>query len=360
MPPLRIGVNALYLIPGGVGGTEIYLHALLAALAGIDSRNQYFVFTNRETGSGLVPVQPNFHACPQPCGPRFARAHRLGADRAAAGRRPPASGRAPQPRLHRSAVYCPCPAVTVFSRFAAQAPSRALPLVRSALLASAAAASAQISTLILADSEATRADLLRYYRLPPGKVRLAALGVDPLFFGLRRAPKGFLLAVSTLHPHKGLDTLLDAYAAFRSLRPGFRLVIAGLRGFHTAALERRRDRLGLRDSVEFTGWIPRWQLYDLYARAWAFLYPSTFEGFGMPILEALAAGIPPPARISSHSRASPEKRPCNSLRAIPARCVRPCSGWLRTTPCAPAWPPRAAPRRGVLLDRHRALYPGRH
>jgi len=50
-------------------------------------------------------------------------------------------------------------------------------------------------------------------------VRLAALGVDPLFFGLRRAPERFLLAVSTLHPHKGLDTLLDAYAAFRSLRP---------------------------------------------------------------------------------------------------------------------------------------------
>ena len=284
MPPLRIGVNALYLIPGGVGGTEIYLHALLAALAGIDSRNQYFVFTNRETGSGLVPVQPNFHACPQPVRAAF-RPARIVWEQTAL---PLAAARLRLDALlnpgFTAPVYCPCPAVTVFhdlqhKRHPEHFRWFDLPFWRLLLRASA-----QISTLILADSEATRADLLRYYRLPPGKVRLAALGVDPLFFGLRRAPERFLLAVSTLHPHKGLDTLLDAYAAFRSLRPGFRLVIAGLRGFHTAALERRRDRLGLRDSVEFTGWIPRWQLYDLYARAWAFLYPSTFEGFGMPIL----------------------------------------------------------------------------
>src|SRR5260370_32659402 len=57
----RIGVNALYLIPGGVGGTEIYLRELLAALARIDTANEYFVFTNLETGEDLVPRQANFH-----------------------------------------------------------------------------------------------------------------------------------------------------------------------------------------------------------------------------------------------------------------------------------------------------------
>jgi alpha-1,3-rhamnosyl/mannosyltransferase len=53
-----------------------------------------------------------------------------------------------------------------------------------------------------------------------------------------------------------------------------------------------RDRLGLAEAVDFPGWIPRQDLYDLYARAWAFVYPSTFEGFGLPVAEALAAGIP--------------------------------------------------------------------
>src|SRR5262249_31249646 len=65
MTSLRIGVNALYLIPGGVGGTEAYLRALLPALAEIDRANEYFVFTNWETGADLVPKQPNFHYVPQ-------------------------------------------------------------------------------------------------------------------------------------------------------------------------------------------------------------------------------------------------------------------------------------------------------
>ena len=54
---MRIGVNALYLIPGGVGGTEIYLRGLLPALAEIDPRNRYFVFTNRETGLDLAALE---------------------------------------------------------------------------------------------------------------------------------------------------------------------------------------------------------------------------------------------------------------------------------------------------------------
>src|SRR5580704_7225578 len=57
----NIGINALYLIPGGVGGTETYLRELLPALAAIDASNQYFVFTNSETSADLVPRQANFH-----------------------------------------------------------------------------------------------------------------------------------------------------------------------------------------------------------------------------------------------------------------------------------------------------------
>src|SRR5271169_1396547 len=62
---MRIGINALYLIPGGVGGTEIYLRRLLAALASIDRDNEYFIFTNLETGADLVPRQANVHWKPQ-------------------------------------------------------------------------------------------------------------------------------------------------------------------------------------------------------------------------------------------------------------------------------------------------------
>ena len=67
----RIGVNALYLIPGGVGGTEIYLRNLLTALAEIDRRNAYFIFTNRETGEDICPPAANFQRVPSMVPARF-------------------------------------------------------------------------------------------------------------------------------------------------------------------------------------------------------------------------------------------------------------------------------------------------
>jgi glycosyltransferase involved in cell wall biosynthesis len=291
MRPLRIGVNALYLIPGGVGGTEIYLGHLLRALAEIDRRNEYFVFTNLETGPDLVPHQPNFRRMPQRVRARF-RPARIVWEQTAL---PLAAVRLGLDALFNpgftAPLYCPCAAVTVFhdmqhKRHPEHFRWFDLPFWRLLLFVSAHAA-----TLLLADSEATRADVLRYYRLPPEKVRMVRLGVDPVFFGLPRAPEKLLLTVSTLHPHKGLEALLEAFAEFRRTQPDFRLVIAGLRGFHADALEKVRADLGLSAAVEFTGWIPRAQLYGLYTRAWAFLYPSMFEGFGMPVLEALAAGI---------------------------------------------------------------------
>ena len=292
MRPLRIGVNALYLIPGGVGGTEIYLHELLRALAEIDAENEYFVFTNGETGPGLIPQRPNFRRMPQPVRASF-RPARIVWEQTGL---PIWASRLRLDVLFNpgftAPVYCPCAAVTVFhdmqhKRHPEHFRRLDLPFWRILLYVSA-----HMATLLLADSDATRADLLRYYRLSAGKTRVVGLGVDRAFFGLKRAPEDFLLTVSTLHPHKGLDSLLHAFARFRKRRPDFRLIVAGMRGFHAEALERLREELGLDGAVEFTGWIPREQLYDLYARAWAFLYPSTFEGFGMPVVEALAAGIP--------------------------------------------------------------------
>jgi len=292
--PLRIGVNALYLIPGGVGGTEIYLRSLLAALGEVDAVNRYAVFTNRETGAGLVPARPNFAVLPQPVA-AHCRPARLAWEQTAL---PLAAARARLDVLlnpgFTAPLYAPCPSVTVFhdlqhKRHPEYFRRLDLPFWRLALWAAA-----RTATALIAVSDATAADLRRFYRVPERKLRIVRHGVDPVFFTLagRRRPEPLLLTVSTLHPHKNLDRLLEAFAEFRRARPEFRLVVAGLRGFYATELERLRGQLRLADAVEFTGWIPREQLYDLYARAWAFVYPSRFEGFGMPVLEALAAGIP--------------------------------------------------------------------
>jgi glycosyltransferase involved in cell wall biosynthesis len=191
-------------------------------------------------------------------------------------------------------LLCPCPQVTVFHDLQHKRHPEYfrwfdLPFWNFFLFWSA-----HVSRLLLAVSDATAADLRKIYRLPQARVRVARLGVDRVFFDIaeRRRPEPFLLAVSTLHPHKNLDGLLKAFALFRKARPEFRLVVCGIHGFFTGPLVDLRDSLGLRDAVEFPGWVPREQLHDYFARAWAFLYPSLFEGFGLPVLEALAAGVP--------------------------------------------------------------------
>src|SRR5262249_48773275 len=148
-------------------------------------------------------------------------------------------------------------------------------------------ASAHRSRRLIAVSDATRSDVLSYYRLAADRVKTVLSGVDEEFFAIaaRRKPEMFLLAVLTLHPPKNLDGLLRAFAIFHRQHPEFRLVVCGMHGFFTGPLHQLRAELGLTDAVEFPGWIPRSDLVELYARAAAFVYPSRFEGFGIPVLE---------------------------------------------------------------------------
>jgi glycosyltransferase involved in cell wall biosynthesis len=291
---LRIGVNALYLIPGGVGGTEIYLRSLLPALAEIDRSNRYFVFLNRETGGEIVPAAENWQAAPVEVHARN-RPARIIFEQTEL----PFEAR----RLRLDVMFNPgftaplargCPNVTVFHDLQHKRQPQNfrwfdLPFWRLLLYGAA-----HRSKRLIADSEATRDDLVRFYGLEPGRITVAPLGVDQVFFDIVRmpSPRPFLLAVSTLHPHKNLDRLLRAFAEFHKGRPEFQLVVAGLRGFYADALEALRASLHLNEAVRFTGWIPRGELYALFAGAHAFLYPTGFEGFGLPVLEALAAGIP--------------------------------------------------------------------
>jgi glycosyltransferase involved in cell wall biosynthesis len=162
-------------------------------------------------------------------------------------------------------------------------------------------ASASRSRGLIAISDATARDLERYYPGVSGKTTVVPHGVDPEFFRVaeHRAAKKYLpvnqkylLTVSTLHPHKNIGRLLEAFHLFRSAHPEYRLVIAGIKGYAAEELETRRRDLDLEASVTFTGWIPRAALYELYENADAYIAPSRFEGFGMTIVEALAAGIP--------------------------------------------------------------------
>ena len=289
---MRIGVNALYLIPGGVGGTEIYLRNLLQALRRIDSSNDYFVFTNQETGADLVPSAANFHHLPQPLR-ATSRPLRLVWEQFQLPRE--------ASRLRLNCLFNPgftapawtaCPNVTVFhdlqhKRHPEHFRPFDLPFWNAFLWLSV-----KRSACLIADSEATRLDLLHYYGAAS---QVAWLGAEDAFFEIaaqRGETAPMLLCVSTLHPHKNLVRLVRVFARFHEGHPEFRLVIAGMRGFHAEAVESAVHQQGIGDAVKLTGWIPREDLYNLFRQARAFIYPSTFEGFGLPVVEAMAAGVP--------------------------------------------------------------------
>ena len=297
MAGLCIGVNALYLIPGGVGGTEIYLRSLLRALAAIDDQNQYVVFTNEETGGDLVPEARNFHWSPQQV-QAVNRPARIFWEQC----RLPASIR--RERLDvvlnpgfTAPLWCDAPQVSVFHDLQHKRRPELfrwfdLPFWRFFLWQAA-----RSSRRLIAVSQATADDLAHYYPRTARKVRVVRHGVDERLREIaaerrQRTPEPFVLCVSTLHPHKNICRLLRAFAEYQKGWPRWSLVLAGMKGFHANRVERLRRELGLAESVIVTGWIPREEIYDLYRRASAFIYPSTFEGFGMPVLEALAAGVP--------------------------------------------------------------------
>jgi len=156
---------------------------------------------------------------------------------------------------------------------------------------------------VIAVSEATRREAITHLGLPPERVTTVYNGVDARFRPLDAAaraaararlglPERYLLTLGTLEPRKNHVGLLRAFARLTSLEPDLTLVIGGRRGWLDGPIFDDVRRLGLGDRVRFLGGVHDDDLPDLYAAATAFAYPSWYEGFGLPPLEALACGVP--------------------------------------------------------------------
>lgn len=170
------------------------------------------------------------------------------------------------------------------------------------------------ANLVIADSISTQRDAVRLYGLTTERVRVVHLGVDPRFQPAPHdiqeqvrahyhLPDHFILSVSTLEPRKNLITLLDAYHALRAERSDVSLVIAGGCGWHSEPFFNRLRALGLENTVHLLGRVPDEDLPALYTLAEVFAFPSLYEGFGLPVLEAMASGTPV---ISSDTSSLPE------------------------------------------------------
>jgi glycosyltransferase involved in cell wall biosynthesis len=160
---------------------------------------------------------------------------------------------------------------------------------------------ARAAACIVADSKATKADLVARYRTPPEKIVVAYPGYDdtlapvrdPAVIEAAKARYGiagdYLLYLGTLQPRKNLARVIEAFA---SLQSGASLVLAGRRGWLYDDLFDRVRRLGLERRVRFPGYVADEDKAALLSGASAFVFPSLYEGFGLPVLEAQACGCP--------------------------------------------------------------------
>jgi glycosyltransferase involved in cell wall biosynthesis len=157
---------------------------------------------------------------------------------------------------------------------------------------------------ILTVSEFCARDIVRTYGLPEEKVVVAYPAVAEKFRQREKAPAqeqlaraygiapGFLLYVGRIQVRKNLVRLVEAYAQARKQGVAEKLVIVGPRDYGAEQLFARISELGLRDSVVFPGYIAADDLPLFFNAAEAFLFPSLFEGFGLPVIESLASGLP--------------------------------------------------------------------
>ena len=164
---------------------------------------------------------------------------------------------------------------------------------------------ARTAARVIVPSDFSRGDLIDTYKLSPDRVTTIPLAASPIYrpiddkasldavaarYGLKRP---FILAVGSIQPRKNLARLLQAYSAFRAgRRDAPDLVIVGGRGWLSDDIFNTVEKKGLKDSIVFTGYVPDEDLPYLYNAAMCFVYPSIFEGFGLPPLEAMQCGTP--------------------------------------------------------------------
>jgi glycosyltransferase involved in cell wall biosynthesis len=151
---------------------------------------------------------------------------------------------------------------------------------------------------VLTNSQFTAAEIQRCTGLSADRITVIPLGYDALHFtpGDPQGPiplRPYLLHVGQAYPHKNLRRLIQAFAQVAPAYPELRLVLAGKpHPTETPQLQALAAELGLQQRVEFRAYVPYTELPDLYRGALAFVFPSLWEGFGLPVLEAMACGTP--------------------------------------------------------------------
>jgi glycosyltransferase involved in cell wall biosynthesis len=311
---MLVGVNCL-VVEGESAGVASYTMSLVEGLSAVDYENEYLLF-GTEGRLGKV-VRPGV-TLEEPFLPAGSRLQRLIWEHFVLARRARARGvkvlHLPDHTYPALAARCPV-VLTVHDLAFLKHPEtfgRGRRMYKAALIRRSVRKAARI----ICDSDSTRRDLIELLGVSPSKIHRILLAAHPRYLREVSAaerervldrhalPPRFLLYVGTLEPRKNIGRLIDAYAALvRTVRPVVPLVIVGRPGWGGEALVRRVESLGLDEHVRFAGHVPVDDLPAIYQAAELLIYPSIYEGFGLPVVEAMASGTPV---ITSNRASLPE------------------------------------------------------
>ncbi|MFN3650200.1 MAG: glycosyltransferase family 4 protein [Armatimonadota bacterium] len=288
-------------------GDRTYALNLSRALAEVDTEHEYLLYTWEPTTLTKLE-QPNFRPVVLPAVPRWTWTPFVF---------PRDLWRRRVSLAHVQYLVPPvthCPVVTTIHDIAFRRFPELFPLKHRLLLNALIPRSARHAAAVITGSEATRRDLLELYDLPPEQVFVTPYGVDPVYSpGDREAaraavrrrlriPVPYILAVGVLQPRKNLPRLVRAYNRIARHIP-HRLVLAGKEGWAPDELREAVDEAPPGKDPIFAGYVADADLPDLYRGADLFAYPSLYEGFGLPPLEAMACGTPV---LTSNTSSLPE------------------------------------------------------
>jgi glycosyltransferase involved in cell wall biosynthesis len=299
---VHVGLNLVFLVPGEQGGMEVYARELLRALPAERPDLRVTAFVNREARAAGGEWDEFADVVEVPV---LAR-NRLEWVRGEQQLLPGLARRAGVDLVHSLASTAPVRGrfrrvVTIHDLLYRVVPDAHFGLLGLGMRVLIPAA-AHRSHRVIVDSQSTLADVRRYLHVPERKLDVVALGVGTTAVG-QAEPEAVLrerhalgarrvaLSVSAKRPHKNLARLLEALAAIPAQRRPV-LVIPGYPTPYEATLRARAEQLCVAGDVRLLDWVSGPELEGLYALADVVVFPSLYEGFGLPVLEAMRRGVP--------------------------------------------------------------------
>jgi glycosyltransferase involved in cell wall biosynthesis len=216
---------------------------------------------------------------------------------------------------HTTPLFAPCPRVVTFHDVTFFLIPERYPLTRRVYFQVMTILASRRARRVIVPSAAVREDVRVVLRLPPERTAVTYEGVEPEFRRLDREkcsalmreryglPEGYLLSLGTREPGKNREAVFRALRLLLDEGRDLHLAVVGQRGWRLAREEDALHELGLEQRVHFTGYVDQADLPALYSGASAFVFPSLYEGFGLPALEAMACGVPV---VTSNTSALPE------------------------------------------------------